>query len=174
MILGSHSYFARVNFCDEDGGRIHYASNVSNDEVFDGVFKNILQNGFSIANQKYEYLGSSHSSLRTQSCWFVAPFFNEKGYHDAQHIIHDLGNFASIRSPAKCAARIGQAFSDTPNAIRLDKTVIVEEIPDVERNGRCFSDGVGTMSQSLMHKIWAQLPNKNLVKPTCFQIRYRG
>ncbi|RAL66282.1 hypothetical protein DID88_005953 [Monilinia fructigena] len=171
---GSHSYFVRVNFCDEDGGRIQYASNVSNDEIFDGVFKNILQNGFSIANQKYEYLGSSHSSLRTQSCWFVAPFFNEKGYHDAQHIIHDIGNFSAIRSPAKCAARIGQAFSDTPNAIRLDETVIVEKIPDVERNGRCFSDGVGTMSESLMHKIWDKLPNKNLMKPTCFQIRYRG
>ncbi|RAL66283.1 hypothetical protein DID88_005953 [Monilinia fructigena] len=59
-------------------------------------------------------------------------------------------------------------------AISLDETVIVEKIPDVERNGRCFSDGVGTMSESLMHKIWDKLPNKNLMKPTCFQIRYRG
>ncbi|KAJ8071651.1 hypothetical protein OCU04_001972 [Sclerotinia nivalis] len=172
---GSHGNFVRVNFCDEDGGRIQYASNVANDEIFDGVFKNILQNGFSIANQKYEYLGSSHSSLRTQSCWFVAPFFNGDGYHDAQHIIHDLGNFTAIRSPAKCAARIGQAFSDTPSAITLDKkSVTIETIPDVERNGRVFSDGVGTMSESLMYKIWEKLPNKNRVKPTCFQIRYQG
>ncbi|EDN94048.1 hypothetical protein SS1G_09915 [Sclerotinia sclerotiorum 1980 UF-70] len=172
---GSHGNFVRVNFCDEDGGRIQYASNVANDEIFDGVFKNILKNGFSIASQKYEYLGSSHSSLRTQSCWFVAPFFNKEGYHDAQHIIHDLGNFTAIRSPAKCAARIGQAFSDTPNAITLDKrTVTIERIPDVERNGRVFSDGVGTMSESLMHKIWEKLPNKKFVKPTCFQIRYQG
>lgn len=173
-LLGSHGNFVRVSFCDEDGGRIQYASNVSNDEIFDGVFKNILQNGFSIANQKYEYLGSSHSSLRTQSCWFVAPFVNGNGYHDARYIIRGLGDFTAIRSPAKCAARIGQAFSDTPNALKLDKNVIIERIPDVERNGRVFSDGVGTMSESLMHKIWEKLPSKNRVKPTCFQIRYQG
>lgn len=94
--------------------------------------------------------------------------------HDAQHIVRDLGKFGDIRSPAKCAARIGQAFSDTPNAITLDDSVSVKRIPDVERNGRTFSDGVGTMSMSLMHLIWEKLPNRNLIKPTCFQIRYRG
>lgn len=172
--LGSHSNFVRVTFCDEDGGRIQYASNVSNDEIFDGVFKNVLRNGFSIGNQKYEYLGSSHSSLRTQSCWFVAPFTQNGVHYDARHIIHDLGRFGDIRSPAKCAARIGQAFSDTPNALTLDDNVIIETIADVERNGRVFSDGVGTMSESLMHKIWDKLPNKHRVKPTCFQIRYQG
>ncbi|QSZ33846.1 hypothetical protein DSL72_005419 [Monilinia vaccinii-corymbosi] len=171
---GNHDSFVRVSFGDEDGNRIQYASNISNDKIFDGVFKNVLMDGFTIANQKYEYLGSSHSSLRSQSCWFVAPFSNSKGYHDAKYIIHDLGDFTAIRSPAKCAARIGQAFSDTPNAITLDSSVVVGKIPDIERNGRVFSDGVGTMSESLMYKIWENLPNKNLVKPTCFQIRYQG
>ncbi|TGO38954.1 hypothetical protein BHYA_0063g00010 [Botrytis hyacinthi] len=171
---GSHSNFVRVTFCDEDGGRIQYASNVSNDEVFDGVFKNVLQKGFPIGKQKYEYLGSSHSSLRTQSCWFVAPFIQNNVVYDAQRIINDLGRFEHIRSPAKCAARIGQAFSDTPNTLTLDETVTIETIADIERNGRVFSDGVGTVSELLMHKIWDKLPNKHRVKPTCFQIRYRG
>ncbi|KAM0132168.1 hypothetical protein ACHAP3_006606 [Botrytis cinerea] len=171
---GNHSNFVRVTFCDEDGDRLQYASNASNDEIYDGVFRKVLQDGFSIGKQKYEYLGSSHSSLRTQSCWFVAPFTQNDIYYDALHITQDLGRFGDIRSPAKCAARIGQAFSDTPNTLTLDETVTVETVADIERNGRVFSDGVGTMSEKLMEKIWDRLPDKYLVKPTCFQIRYRG
>ena len=88
-------------------------------------------------------------------------------------IIQDLGNFTVIRSPAKCAARIGQAFSDTRTAIPIDPN-IVSIMRDVEIDGRVFSDGVGTMSSSVMEKIWDRLSRKALSKPTCFQIRYCG
>lgn len=57
-------------------------------------------------------------------------------------IISQLGEFSAIRSPAKCAARIGQTFSDTPIAVQIDPS-IVREVKDVENNGRVFSDGVG-------------------------------
>jgi hypothetical protein len=88
-------------------------------------------------------------------------------------IIQDLGEFSVIRSPAKCAARIGQAFSDTRTAVPIDPKIVWDAV-DVERNGCCFSDGVGTMSTSLMYKIWDRLSKAPLSKPTCFQIRYRG
>jgi hypothetical protein len=88
-------------------------------------------------------------------------------------IIRELGEFSSIRSPAKCAARIGQTFSDTPITVKIDPNV-VWHISDVERNGRVFSDGVGTMSSSLMYKIWDILSKASFAKPTCFQIRYAG
>lgn len=88
-------------------------------------------------------------------------------------IIRELGQFSAIRSPAKCAARIGQTFSDTPITVKIDPNIMRIE-NDVERNGRVFSDGVGTMSTSLMHKIWDKLPKASHAKPSCFQIRYAG
>lgn len=105
----------------------------------------------------------------------MAPFIDDKehlqGYHS---IIGELGHFKTIRSPAKCAARIGQAFSETPFSIPLDDlNITVYEVPDVERNGRVFSDGVGTLSWSVVHDIWNVLPQKKAA-PTAFQIRFRG
>ena len=88
-------------------------------------------------------------------------------------IIRELGEFSNIQSPAKCAARIGQTFSDTPITVKINPNIVSYE-SDVERNGRVFSDGVGTMSTSLMRKMWARLSKTSLAKPTCFQIRYAG
>jgi len=88
-------------------------------------------------------------------------------------LIQALGDFGSIHSPAKCAARIGQAFSDTRTAVAIDLNSYYE-VGDVKRGDRVFSDGVGTMSRSLMEKVWEHLPKKTLVKPTCLQIRFQG
>jgi hypothetical protein len=103
----------------------------------------------------------------------MAPFLHEGSLLFDRMLIQALGDFDSIRSPAKCAARIGQAFSDTRTAVPIDLTsyYVVE---DVKREARVFSDGVGTMSKSLMQKIWEHLPKKTLVKPTCLQIRFQG
>jgi hypothetical protein len=85
-------------------------------------------------------------------------------------IISKLGDFSQIRCPAKCAARIGQAFSETPVAITL-ATGVIEIMPDVERNGRVFC---GTISESIMRKLWGALPEGRKGDPTCFQIRFQG
>ena len=89
-------------------------------------------------------------------------------------IIGDLGHFRDIRSPARCAARIGQAFSETPYYISLeDLDVTVLEIPDVERHGRVFSDGVGTASLSVLKFVWDVIPERKNA-PTAIQVRFRG
>jgi hypothetical protein len=168
-----HEYFLRVQFCDEDGQPVRFNPRVSNEQILRGRFKNILENGINIAGREYAFLGFSHSSLRAQSCWFMAPFIYKGSLLWDRMIIKDLGNFSMIRSPAKCAARIGQAFSDTRTAVPI-KTQIVQNQPDVTLNGRVFSDGVGTMSYSVMYKIWDRLPKARLVKPTLFQIRFQG
>lgn len=103
----------------------------------------------------------------------MAPFLHEGSLLFDRMLIQALGNFDSIRSPAKCAARIGQAFSDTRTAVAIDLRSVYE-VPDVKRNGRIFSDGVGLISRSLMEQIWEHLPKKSLVKPTCLQIRFQG
>lgn len=121
----------------------------------------------------FQFLGFSHSSLRSQTCWFMAPFTHNNELFMARSVIKRLGEFSEIRSPAKCAARIGQAFSQTFSAISLPEDAI-EEVPDVWRNNRNFSDGVGTCSESIMRKIWKEYVQSRGLKPTCFQIRFRG
>jgi len=147
---------------------------VSNDIIYNGRFKHICKNGIKIAGRLYTFLGFSHSSLRAQTCWFMAPFVYQGTLLLDTMLIQDLGDFKLIQSPAKCAARIGQVFSDTPTSVSIGNTV-VKKLRDVESvNGRVFSDGVGTISQSLLGKVWAKLSSTRLIKPTCLQIRYSG
>ncbi|KAK0108656.1 hypothetical protein ONS95_003448 [Cadophora gregata] len=168
-----HEYFIRVQFSDEDGQPVRFNSRVSNQKIFHERFKDVLRKSISIAGRDFEYLGCSHSSLRAQSCWFMAPFVCGGSLMWSQTMIQELGNFTTIQSPAKCAARIGQVFSDTRTAVAIDPALVRSE-SDVERNGRTFSDGVGTMSIAMMERIWDALPRAKRVKPALFQIRYQG
>lgn len=91
-------------------------------------------------------------------------------------IIGALGQFKDILSPARCAARIGQAFSETPYYISLqDHNITVKEIEDATSpdGERVFSDGVGTMSWAVVYNIWDVLPQKKAA-PTAAQFRFRG
>jgi hypothetical protein len=167
-----HDYFLRVQFCDEDSLPVFFNPGASNKPIYDR-FRKILTQGLHIAGLHFSFLGFSHSSLRAQSCWFMAPFFHDGSLLFDRELIKGLGNFSKIRSPARCAARIGQAFSDTRDAIALAPGV-VKEMKDVERNGRCFSDGVGTISMEALEQIWdGLLAGKNKM-PTVLQIRYQG
>lgn len=166
-------YFLRVQFCDENGEQVRFDPRTSNDDIFYVRFKKVLEDGIDIAGRNYGFLGFSHSSLRSQTCWFMAPFVHNGKPQLYQLVIANLGDFSRIHCPAKCAARIGQAFSDTPNTVPLG-SIVVKKLPEVERNGRVFSDGVGTFSDSVLEQIWDALPSKRLVKPTAFQIRFLG
>ncbi len=169
----NHEYFIRVQFADEDGEPVRFNPRVSNESIFQGRFKQYLQNGFTIAGRKFDFLGFSHSSLRAQSCWFMSPFAQDGSLMYDRILIQQLGDFTKIRCPAKCAARIGQAFSETPTAVPLAPGTVQTQ-QDIERGSRVFSDGVGTLSKSVMHKIWDAHPEMRKSKPTCFQIRYKG
>lgn len=172
---GYIEYFLRVLFVDENGDRVHFDPNASLDDIFYQRFKNVLMSGISIGGRTFEFLGFSHSSLRSQTCWFVAPFETLSGeYVTARTIISRLGSFQGIRLPAKLAARIGQAFSDTLTSIPVNRHWVAMDAPDVSRNGRVFSDGVGTISPKLMYKIWEEYALREKVKPTVFQIRIAG
>ncbi|RDW61792.1 RNA dependent RNA polymerase [Aspergillus mulundensis] len=169
-----HEYFIRVQFCEEDGQDVHFNPKINNDRVFE-KFRDVFQYGFHIAGRTYTFLGFSHSSLRSHSAWFSAPFVDDDLKLQTYFtIIKAIGIFSNITSPARCAARIGQAFSDTPFAINLKENKIsVWKIPDVEANGRVYSDGVGTISQDAVDAIHTVLPMRK-GRPTCFQIRLGG
>ena len=164
-------YFVRLAFLDDDGSSIRYdrAGSLAN---VHGSFKSFLREPITIAGREFRFLGFSNSSLREQGCWYMASFTHNGKFLSARTVVAGLGNFAVIRSPAKCAARIGQAFTDTPHGTTSLPTSCVRRITDIERNGRVFSDGCGTISQDLIEKLWK---NYRLgVLPTLFQIRYAG
>jgi len=103
----------------------------------------------------------------------MAPFVLNGTLTYAQFVIKNLGDFSTIRSPAKCAARIGQAFSQTLTSISISPEAF-GTMDDVERNGRTFSDGVGTCSLTVLQKIWKKYTQGRKLKPTALQIRFQG
>ncbi|PHH75454.1 hypothetical protein CDD80_2356 [Ophiocordyceps camponoti-rufipedis] len=168
-------YFLRVSFMDENGQDLQFSPKISRELIFER-YRKVLEDGICIAGRKFTFLGFSHSSLRSHASWFVAPFMIDLKWHTCESILEGLGDFSEIRVAAKCAARIGQAFSETPWAVDLFKTKILNRtIEDVttDDGSRVFSDGVGTISQEAMQEIWNVLPARTAA-PTCFQIRWGG
>ncbi|KAJ9610940.1 hypothetical protein H2204_015337 [Knufia peltigerae] len=163
--------FLRVLFSDESGDRLDYERNASNERILQGRFLSVLRNGLEIAGFHFSFLGFSHSSLRSQSCWFMRPFEQDGSLLFANNLISKLGDFSEIRCPAKCAARIGQAFSETTSTVRVDPQIVKVD-RDVERGGYMFTDGCGTISRST----WKLLRGISRAKdqPTSYQIRYKG
>ncbi|KAB8216270.1 RNA dependent RNA polymerase-domain-containing protein [Aspergillus novoparasiticus] len=171
-----HEYFIRVQFCDENGEDLLFNANVDYKDIF-GRFKDIMTRGIQIAGRTYNFLGFSHSSLRSRVVWFSSPFVDDNGHMQTHFsIINAIGKFSHITSPARCAARIGQAFTETPFMVPLEKHgVLVSTIPDLTSpdGSRVFSDGVGAISREVVASIWADIPLKR-GNPTCFQIRLGG
>lgn len=169
-------HFIRCLFCDDDGQDLSFSPKVSNDVVYER-YRRVLSRGIQIAGRHFSFLGFSHSSLRSHSAWFMAPFVDEN-YQQQNYstIISGLGRFEDIKVPAKCAARIGQAFSETPYAVQIfDVGISTHFIPDVTGKdvSRVFSDGVGTISYEAAAELWAHLPARSKAA-TCFQIRWSG
>ncbi|KAH9824517.1 RNA-dependent rna polymerase like protein [Teratosphaeria destructans] len=166
-------HFIRVVFQDEEGGSVRYDPRSNHDMIFHERFKQVLDGTIVIAGQSFTFLGFSHSSLRSQSCWFMAPMIHDGQLCYAPIIIKELGDFTHIKTPAKCAARIGQCFTDTVASVILDEKQI-SNLPIIERNGRDFSDGCGTISKALLQDVWRVYGSRRSLKPTTLQIRFQG
>ncbi|CEF73734.1 hypothetical protein FGSG_01582 [Fusarium graminearum PH-1] len=171
-----NDYFLRVLFCEEGGQDLRFHPKVDNEPIY-SQFRRMMDHGIQIAGRKFDFLGFSHSSLRSHSAWFSAPFIDkDRQLQSPEAILQALGDFRDIRVPAKCAARIGQAFSETPYAVPIfENNIVPRYIPDVksEDGSRVFSDGVGTISQEALEAIWPYL-SMNSAAPTCLQIRWGG
>ncbi|KAI0420341.1 RNA dependent RNA polymerase-domain-containing protein [Xylaria grammica] len=166
-------YFARIQFCDEDGQDLYFNPKISLDNIH-SRFNRILDDGFPIAGRLYKFLGFSHSSLRSHAVWFMAGFVDDnKQLRSYATVILELGDFRGIRSPARW---IGQAFSETPIAVDLKElNTRIEKIPDVKSQDgtRVFSDGVGTISSELLDAVLDRMSQTSRTA-TCLQIRWAG
>jgi RNA-dependent RNA polymerase len=83
-----------------------------------------------------------------------------------------MGDFVEIKVPAKYAARLGQCFSTT-RYISSARPAL-RTVEDVERNGYCFTDGVGQISPVLAHMIAHELKLPAHDVPSAFQFRMGG
>lgn len=74
---------------------------------------------------------------------------------------------------------MAQAFTATEPSITLDVDEDIPVFADIERNGSCFTDGVGDISKQMATIICRSLEQKPgrkrfYVKPSAFQFRLGG
>lgn len=175
-------YFLRVQFCEEDGDQFQHEPRVSADRILRDQFLQPLDastgGALVIVGRRFQFLGFSNSSLKSQSCWFMAPFVVNGELMTAEKLIKSLGDFSRIRTPGRYAARVGQAFSDTIGSalVEADHEVRIDDIerPDALGKVRNFSDGIGKVSRKMVERIWKTSDKIGAAKPTVFQIRYAG
>jgi RNA-dependent RNA polymerase len=130
--------FLRVKFRDESykGIIMNYGDEM--DELFTRV-KRTMKNGIVVGDRHYEFLAYGNSQFREHGAYFFAPTSTL-----TTEMIRDwMGDFEGIKTVAKYASRLGQCFSTTR---AMPNSVAINRIPDIERNGYCFTDGVGKIS----------------------------
>ncbi|KAJ7958770.1 RNA-dependent RNA polymerase [Quillaja saponaria] len=146
--------FLRVTFMDEGMQTIN--SNVLNYYVAP-IVKEITSNYF-----------PQKTKLRDRSAWFFA----EEKNVSCDAIRDWMGKF-NQKNVAKCAARMGQCFSSTYATVEVPLTQVNSMLPDIERNGYVFSDGIGTITPDLADEV-AEILKLEYISPCAYQIRYAG
>ncbi|PHH50567.1 RNA-dependent RNA polymerase 1 [Ceratocystis fimbriata CBS 114723] len=168
-----HDHFLRVQFSDELlNGKLNSGNTGhKNNNVYVRIF-HIMDQGIRIGDRVFKFLACGNSQIREGGAYFFA---------DTPKITRNdirawMGNFSSIRSIAKRTARLGQCFSTT-RAIRGVLVPVIYRIPDIERNGFCFTDGVGKISSFLASIIMEEMelftvPGEPI--PAAYQFRMGG
>ncbi|KAK4609894.1 RNA-dependent RNA polymerase 1 [Fulvia fulva] len=161
--------FLRVKFRDENHkGKIWPADDHSESEVFLRISR-AMTHGIKIGDRVYDFLAFGSSQFREHGAYFFA----STATLTAADIRKWMGNFTHINVVAKYCARLGQCFSTTRS---IPHAVNIEKIPDIERNGHCFTDGAGKISPFLARLIAHPygLPNSDDDHPSAFQFRLAG
>ena len=157
----------RVGFTDENLSQLGRGISLT-DKICSRI-ATFMRSGVTVAGREFKFLAFSSSQLKEHSCWFLA----DGGGWTAQGVRDQMGDFSHIMIPGKYAARMGQCFSTTlvGSSAELGSDCRCS-IPDVERNGFVFSDGVGTISLDLALEV-AEKRNYDPL-PSALQIRLGG
>ena len=131
----------------------------------------------------FEFLAYSQSALKQHTVWFVTPFRDSNGrLLNAESIRGTIGSAwprELLRCPARYAARLSQAFTATEPSVMIESDRI-KRIPDIERNGFCFSDGNAPCSRRMANAIHEALKRgseragRGRRTPSVFQVRILG
>lgn len=164
-------HFALVDIRDENGRDMlsyHF-------QDLRKLLLDYLNDGFSLMgnNRPYVYLHHSQSQLREKQFWF---YHHEQGKNLSTKAAYKwMGTFDQERNPAKYAARIALCFSTTKKACQVEIGRVRFE-KDIERTigdkKYVFTDGCGTMSESLRDQIMKVLRIRRDF--SAVQFRYDG
>lgn len=194
---GCDDNFIRVDFRDEDRSSYKRNQDVDDMSVLRERVGDVLKQGIMIAGRHFQFLAYSTSSLREHAVWFMSSFESGGEMITPQKVVRDLGDFSALaQQPSKYAARIAQKFSATDPSVhihgheweRVDDIEYIEERTirnddgDIEtrKTVHCFTDGVGTISESLGQEIFETLRNnegrleEKAPLPSAYQIRFMG
>jgi RNA-dependent RNA polymerase len=161
--------FLRVQFVDEkESDRICRTNDKNYEEVWNRILRTFYQ-GIQIGDRHYEFLAYGSSQLRQCGAYFFAPI----GDYTCDSIRQWMGSFDHIRVVAKYAARVGQCFSTT-RPVRGSCNPTIHAIEDTERNGYCFTDGVGIISSFLSTIVIGEMGLDVVDTPSAFQFRMGG
>ncbi|KAF1809900.1 RdRP-domain-containing protein [Eremomyces bilateralis CBS 781.70] len=162
--------FIRIKFMDErTWGKMRNRHDRNEAAVYNR-FRHALRHGIQIGQRVFYFLAWGNSQFRENGAYFISPTSSIT----ADSIRAWMGDVAHIRVIAKYAARLGQNFSTTRSY--RGSPVEMVEIPDIERNGYCFTDGVGKMSRFISQMIANRfrLPFGMDDPPSVIQFRYGG
>ncbi|UKZ47505.1 hypothetical protein TrVGV298_001724 [Trichoderma virens] len=160
--------FLRVQFVEEmESGRIAMTSR-NKEDVWKKILRTLYE-GIQIGDRRYEFLAFGSSQLRQCGAYFFCP----TDHISCDDIRRWMGEVGHIRIVAKHAARLGQCFSTT-REMRGLPVPDVRRIPDIERNGYCFTDGVGMISEFMARMIIEEMTLDVYTEPTAFQFRMGG
>ncbi|KAH9895515.1 RNA dependent RNA polymerase-domain-containing protein [Xylariomycetidae sp. FL2044] len=159
--FSAHSdLFLRVQFSDEPtSGRIHpEPQGKMSNALFNRIYRT-LANGVKVGGRHFQFLAYGNSQFRENGAYF----FSETGQVTCAYIRDWMGEVKHIR-----------CFSTTraPKGISLGYRLTT--IPDIERHGWCFTDGVGKIAGPLAQDIATKLKLLKRDAPSAYQFRLGG
>lgn len=161
--------FLRVQFTDElVEGKLHPSPvGEQKNALFNRVYRT-LANGIVVGGRHFEFLAFGNSQFRENGAYFFAP----TPHLSCDEIRAWMGDVSHIRVVAKYAARLGQCFSTT-RTLNSPISFQIEQMDDMERNGWCFTDGVGKISAELLHHVASPVQVRK-TPPSAVQFRLGG
>lgn len=160
--------FLRIQFVEESELDRVGKNKENNREIWRRVERALFQ-GIRIGDRLYRFLAFGSSQLRQSSAYFFCP----TEHLSCEDIRSWMGQFDHIKCVAKYAARLGQCFSTTRD-IRGIWMPTIKHIQDIEKDGYCFTDGVGLISEFLSRVIIEEMALDIFDEPTAFQFRMGG
>ncbi|KAI5149002.1 RNA-dependent RNA polymerase [Enteropsectra breve] len=163
-----HTKFLKLSLREENGNFFSNLTPYNNQYVYE-YFRKILIRGLTAGKIKYFFLALSSSQLRQHNAWLITPYQHNGHLIGADYIKKWVGDFQDIKNIGKYVVRIGQALSTTVDTKEISSC---SEISDIERDGYCFTDGIGAISYAAASEI-SKMLNLNTI-PSAYQIRYGG
>ena len=164
----NHENFLRVRIRSDDFAKLNRSCDFTDMKtIYDDISRK-LREGIMLYDHTFEFLAMSSSQMRDHGCWMYASDDTISNV-TVDSIREWMGNFNQIRCIGKYAARLGQSLSCSIETIETKNFKIIK---DIERDGYCFTDGIGQISKNKAEEISKSYFNSNYI--SVFQIRFAG